>query len=460
MGSPGLPLIAPVCLMKLQKLTKHNLCRNMAATDEVVVYGKKMEKPNESIPVLQRSVKAQVHSLESKGRHHRIISTENSRHVFDDKEEIVVRGINSIPTGRSRSVNPPLPKTIGDRKHCSKNGKPIFGPQMSMAFQAQNGLEDDFASRVNISSKDITATVGKKQNTSDPPPMPEKIKIHLKSNERIPTSAKKTSKGKKKIEKSHTSKSKQRRPDQPLPELPSLNESSSQSINHPYEVVPSDVVHHQVSSLTETTREQYKRSRSLGPVVEAAQKELLASAVAFLESTPQSKIPPIPTNNEELTNALSSSSKAKPSKNNFYYQNNFDKENDKLSTGFSGYNKQMGAYRAKEGCSLESSRGRSRIKSNVERSVSTTGASNKKTIKIDKNDTCSTRNQATPDTNIGGRGSFLLQSRMPARQKSMIDLRDASWPDQALPPHLHYHHQLQVHSLFSLQSSRNGKEVG
>merc|ERR1712062_581498 len=147
-----------------------------------------MEKPNESIPVLQRSVKAQVHSLESKGRHHRI---------------------NSIPTGRSRSVNPPLPKTIGDRKHCSKNGKPIFGPQMSMAFQAQNGLEDDFASRVNISSKDITATVGKKQNTSDPPPMPEKIKIHLKSNERIPTSAKKTSKGKKKIEKSHTSKSKQ-----------------------------------------------------------------------------------------------------------------------------------------------------------------------------------------------------------------------------------------------------------
>ena len=285
----------------------------MAAKDEVVVYGKKMEKPNESIPVLQRSVKAQVHSLESKGRHHRIISTENSRHVFDDKEEIVVRG-----TGRSRSVNPPLPRTIRDRQHGSKNSKPIFGPQMSMAFQAQNGLEDDFAARVNISSKDISAAAGKKQNTSNPPPMPEKIKIHLKSNERIPTSAKKPSKGKKKIEKSNTSKSKQRRPDQPLPELPSLNESSSQSINHPYEVVPSDVVHHQVSSLTETTREQYKRSRSLGPVVEAAQKELLASAVAFLESPPQSKICPIQTNNEELTNALSSSSKAKPSKNNFY----------------------------------------------------------------------------------------------------------------------------------------------
>ena len=38
---------------------------------------------------------------------------------------------------------------------------------------------------------------------------------------------------------------------------------------------------------------------------------------------------------------------------------------------------------------------------------------------------------------------------MPARQKSMIDLRESSWPDQShhhgmTPPQLQHHHQLQV----------------
>ena len=78
---------------------------------------------------------------------------------------------------------------------------------------------------------------------------------------------------------------------------------------------------------------------------------------------------------------------------------------------------------------MESSRGRSRMKTNVERSVST---SNKKSpIKVDVMDPFFGGNH------LGSGG------RMPARQKSMIDLREPAWGDMGAPgvgPHLHPQH--------------------
>ena len=148
----------------------------------------------------------------------------------------------------------------------------------------------------------------------------------------------------------------------------------SMQSSHPYEALPD------IPTKKESNDAKYKRSRSVGPVVEAAQKELLASAIARERSRSrgptaekQQQQPPPPPND---------------------------------SGGRRGYKK--------EANSLESSRGRSRTK--LERS-----ASNK--MKVDVMDPFLSSNGPP-----GPHGPLGPPSRgMPARQKSMIDLRDPSW---------------------------------
>ena len=74
------------------------------------------------------------------------------------------------------------------------------------------------------------------------------------------------------------SKSRNRLQDQPLPALPSTEPNSMQSSSHPYEaLIP------ELPTKKESNDSKYKRSKSVGPVVEAAQKELLAAAIAARE---------------------------------------------------------------------------------------------------------------------------------------------------------------------------------
>ena len=74
------------------------------------------------------------------------------------------------------------------------------------------------------------------------------------------------------------SKSRNRLQDQPLPALPSTEPNSMQSSSHPYEALIPDL-----PTKKESNDSKYKRSKSVGPVVEAAQKELLAAAIAARE---------------------------------------------------------------------------------------------------------------------------------------------------------------------------------
>ena len=453
--------------------------RKIAGKDEVVVYADKMERPKEVIP-LKRSVKAQIHSLETRGRHHRVITTGDSVNEHENSKEnssnggmgmaaaaVKTSSGNQNPTftknnpNRSRSENPPKTRSGAGHGHRENLGNP-----MSLAPT----LEDDFASRVNVPSSDPSKQRHSANKAHPPPPMPEKTKIHLRNNEPTKTTSSnkiKTTKNKAsdKVDKASNNKNqRQRRPDQPLPELPNSNEPSSLPSSHPYEVLPSEAQQH----MTKARLEQYKRSKSLGPVVEAAQRELLASAAAARERQGERSRSrgPIESNSKE---GNTKSSKTK-SKNHQRSSNNFnDGEVDNLSGGDRHSNgndprksrQSVGAFRPKEGNSLESSRGRSRIKTNVERSVSTTVAnSSKKPIKVDVMDPFLAGSSPHNHGPAGGHGPILPPSRMPARQKSMIDLREPSWPDQPHhhgagggvgPPHVHHHPQLQVHTYFKNQ---------
>ena len=458
--------------------------RKIAGKDEVVVYADKMERPKEVIP-LKRSVKAQIHSLETRGRHHRVITTGDSVNELENNSKennssnggsgmgmgmaaaVKTSNGNQNPTftknnpNRSRSENPPKTRSGQAGGHGGHRENNLGNP-MSLAPT----LEDDFASRVNVPSSDPSKQRHSANKAAHPPPpMPEKTKIHLRNNEPTKTTSsnKKTTKNKAsdKLEKASNNKhQRQRRPDQPLPELPNSNEPSSLPSSHPYEVLPSEAQQH----MTKARLEQYKRSKSLGPVVEAAQRELLASAAAARERQGERSRSrgPIESNSKEDN---TKSSKTKSSKNHQRSSNNFnDGEVDNLSGGDRHSNgndprksrQSVGAFRPKEGSSLESSRGRSRIKTNVERSVSTTVAnSSKKPIKVDVMDPFLAGNSPHNHGQAAGHGPILPPSRMPARQKSMIDLREPSWPDQPHhhgaggggvgPPHVHHHPQLQVH---------------
>ena len=144
-----------------------------------MVYAEK-ERPKDVI-ALRKSVKAQVHSLETRGRHHRVISTEPptqtanagptaSGMVNNNKQPTFTKNNNpsAAPAGlRSRSENPP--KSRGNGHLRNSNGTSSKQP-MSLAPT----LEDDFASRVNPDNKNANKKM-------PPPPMPEKTKIHLKN---------------------------------------------------------------------------------------------------------------------------------------------------------------------------------------------------------------------------------------------------------------------------------------
>lgn len=226
--------------------------------------------------------------------------------------------------------------------------------------------------------------------------MPEKTRIHLKKNEISPSK-----KSSSKSSSSSSSNNRQRRPDQPLPDLPSSFEPSSLPSSNQYESM--------LTPLTaESKTQQYRRSRSLGPVVEAAQKELLASAAAARERS-KSRLA------AEQKQAEVQRTKSK---------NRYDHHQP---TGH-GKTPQNSNFR-KEGSSLESSRGRSRMKSNlVERSVS---SSNKKP------------SQSGP-SKVDIMDPF--SRMMPARQKSMIDLRDQG--RHGTPPRMFHHvHQQQQHAI-------------
>ena len=174
-------------------------------------------------------------------------------------------------------------------------------------------------------------------------------------------------------------------------------------------------------------------SRSLGPVVEAAQRELLASAAAARERS-RSRGPMETSNNSGKKENLNRSKS----------KNRFDDQEDNLSGGSSSKRQ---PYRSKESSSLESSRGRSRMKNNVERSVS---SSNKKPIKVDVMDPF----LGVSNPNLGNPHLGMAPgSRMPARQKSMIDLRDPNASLWSGTPHDHLHgppqhhlHQMHHHS--------------
>ena len=273
---------------------------------------------------------------------------------------------------RSRSENPPKAGRGGIEAHRTsktKNGNGLSLP-----------AKDDFASRVNPDR--INKKSGQRNQA---PPMPEKTKIHLKSSEK---SAKKSDK-------------RQRRPDQPLPDLPSsLEPSSLPSSSHPYEVLPQELSKREAEKAAKA--DAYRRSKSVGPVVEAAQRELLFNAARDRSRSRG------PARQSEKPSELKRS-KSKP---------RLYEEESNSSSGRGGGGDNRRAFR-KENTSLESSRGRSRIKNNVERSVSTSK-------KIDVMDPFL---------------SALPSRAMPARQKSMIDLRD---PHLDLNLH-HHHHQIPSH---------------
>lgn len=277
----------------------------------MVVYSEKSERPKDIIP-LKKSVKAQVHSLETRGR--RIPPKTNPTFT------------KNVNNNRSRSENPPRSRSSGQK----------------MSLTPTHLQDQSFASRVNP----------KKNN---PPPMPEKTKIHLKNEGSNPKK----------------SKNRQRRPDQPLPSLPSNTEPSSLPSSNNYEIMESAESREKI--------QQYKRSKSVGPVVEAAQRELLASAREARERAERSRSrgpleKPVEINRNKSKNRYDAQPGSQP---------NFRKENS----------------------SLESARGRSRMK-NVERSVS---ASNGK----------------KPMKGVDVMDPFLGQNlQKMSRQKSMIDLRD------------------------------------
>ena len=109
-----------------------------------MVYGEKMERPKEVIP-LKRSVKAQVHSLETRGRHHRVITTnanaESSPTTQQADQSMVKTGRSGNPTftknlpmhnNRSRSENPPKSRSGhrdlgGGSGHLGEVGARLLG---------------------------------------------------------------------------------------------------------------------------------------------------------------------------------------------------------------------------------------------------------------------------------------------------------------------------------------------
>lgn len=171
--------------------------RKIAGKDEVVVYADKMERPKEVIP-LKRSVKAQIHSLETRGRHHRVITTGDSVNELENSKEnssnggmgmavaVKTSNGNQNPTftknnpNRSRSENPPKTRSATGHGHRENLGNP-----MSLAPT----LEDDFASRVNVPSSDPSKQRHSANKAHPPPPMPEKTKIHLRNNEPTKTTS-------------------------------------------------------------------------------------------------------------------------------------------------------------------------------------------------------------------------------------------------------------------------------
>ena len=291
-----------------------------------------------------------MHSLEARGRQPPVKKSQ-MQHQMQQQPQSFTKNVNN---SRSRSENPP--KARGLHSSSSKN--------------------DDFASRVNPKGGGASrGGAGSRSERHNPPPMPEKTKIHLKNDNSLKQQHKRNGGGR------------GSRQDQPLPALPTTEPNSLQS-SHPYEALPD------IPLKKESNDAKYKRSRSLGPVVEAAQKELLASAVAARERS-RSRGP------------HSAQQNAAPVER---------------STTDSG-GRRKGAQPPRENSSLESSnRGRSRTK--LERS-----ASNK--MKVDVMD---------PFLGSGGPGGAppLRGGGMPARQKSMIDLRDPNWDP---PKHLFHHHQ-------------------
>eukprot|EP00093_Oithona_nana_P008920 08920.XXX_169235_183479_1 [CDS] Oithona nana genome sequencing. len=134
--------------------------RKTGAKDEVVVYGEK-ERPKEVI-ALKKSVKAQVHSLETRGRHHRIITPATTPAQNNEQNKSTfTKNVNN--NNRSRSENPPKAGRGGIEAHRTsktKNGNGLSLP-----------AKDDFASRVNPDR--INKKSGQRNQA---PPMPEKTK--------------------------------------------------------------------------------------------------------------------------------------------------------------------------------------------------------------------------------------------------------------------------------------------
>ena len=231
------------------------------------------------------------------------------------------------------------------------------------------------------------------------------------------------------------SKSRNRLQDQPLPALPSTEPNSMQSSSHPYEALIPDL-----PTKKESNDSKYKRSKSVGPVVEAAQKELLAAAIAARERS-RSRGPATQERYIVHTTAFLYMYVYLLGCLFIIFVYIFRPITD--SGGRGGAQPRPSKSSREGNNSLESSsRGRSRTK--LERS-----ASNK--MKVD-----------VMDPFIGGVGGHhhpgvaggvpplggglphhagLHPSRgMPARQKSMIDLRDPSWDHPPPPKHLLQHH--------------------
>ena len=142
---------------------------------------------------------------------------------------------------RSRSENPPKMRQMnaGHSHH-----------QMALLSPT---LENDFASRVNPPQQ---LSAGHRRSKNQPPPMPEKTKIHLNNKNTNSRERSNLSNPKK----SGKSDKRQRRPNQPLPEIPSKSiEPISLPYNgQPFELLPNE---NNAEMSEEAKAQQYRRSR-------------------------------------------------------------------------------------------------------------------------------------------------------------------------------------------------------
>ena len=279
-----------------------HVCRNVLKGSDVVAYGD-TDKKDEFVP-LKKSVKAQVHSLEARGR--QLISIRS-----DDKR---LNGFHKQAPVRSRSENP-LNRTRGGFTYLPTKGKSI-NHQILWSNASLHFYYCFIA-----------------EGATTPPPMPEKTKIHLRptgqpqslihsserpSSSRSQNTSSRTSmvnqpiippltnsngsrsrkvkdvKAQSKAKVDHRRQTKpistsspvsrrttSRRPDQPLPEIPNNSKQSSllsnKSANNNYEVLRSSSpmnrdrrqkMDSRMGRMRDPdARQDYRRSRSMGPIV-------------------------------------------------------------------------------------------------------------------------------------------------------------------------------------------------